>query len=107
MTANEAKIIEFMTGTGPLTHGESAALIELFHEKSYRLDAHTKSEIGQAMRQSYQERVSQLRELSLMLENAASAFADETPRMSAAQRDLYTTLVKHIERITDYIDERM
>ena len=107
MTANEAKIIEFMSSTGPLTHGESAALIELFRDKAYRLDQNTKVEIGQAIRQPYQERVALLRELSLNLENALDEFNDDLPRMSMEQRVKYNDLVKLISRITGYIDERM
>lgn len=107
MTANEAKIIEFMSSTGPLTHGESTALIELFRDKAHRLDQNTKVEIGQAIRQPYQERVALLRDLSLNLENALDEFNDDLPRMSTEQRIKYNDLVKLIGRITGYIDERM
>ncbi len=107
MTANEAKIIEFMSSTGPLTYGESSALIELFHQKSHRLDLHTRVEIGQAIRQPYQERVARLREFSLGLEEALDEFNDGLPRMTPEQREKFTTLSKHIERITHYVDEMM
>lgn len=107
MTANEAKIIEFMSSTGPLTHGESAALIELFRDKAHRLDQHTKVEIGQAMRQPYQERVASLRDLSQALENELDEFNDVLPSMTNTQKAKHASLVATIHRITNYIDERM
>lgn len=107
MTANEAKIIEFMSSTGPLTHGESTALIELFRDKAHRLDQHTKVEIGQAIRQPYLERVATLRDLSQTLENELDEFNDVLPVMSTAHKIKYTALVSAISRITKYIDERM
>jgi hypothetical protein len=107
MTANEAKIIEFMSSTGPLTHGESSALIELFHDKSHRLDLHTRVEIGQAIRQPYQERVTRLREHTAALEEAIDEFKDQLPRMTAEQREKFTILTQQIERVTNYVDEMM
>ncbi|NBO56765.1 MAG: hypothetical protein EBU84_19720 [Actinobacteria bacterium] len=107
MTANEAKIIEFMSSTGPMTHGESSALIELFRDKSHRLDLHTRVEIGQAIRQPYQERVARLRELSLRLEDALDDFSSAQPRMTPEQREAFTALSKYINAVTNYVDEMM